>query len=227
MCLRALPRVLGRLEECVMIGIIGKKLGMTRIFDDEGFVVPVTVIEAGPCVVTQVKTRESDGYEAVQLGFDSARRKSVNKPLAGHYRRAGVKPCRKLFEFRVDDPGEFSLGQEVGSDLFESGQLVDVTGWSKGRGFQGVVKRYGQSGGKQTHGCTSHRVPGSIGQSASPSRVWKGRKLPGRMGGARKTVRRLAVVSVDSESNLLLVRGAVPGASNGYVLVKKSVVGAG
>jgi large subunit ribosomal protein L3 len=208
-----------------MDAIIGKKLGMTRVFDDTGVAVAVTVIEAGPCVVTQVKHEETDGYGAVQLGFGKARRKSLTKPLAGHFEKAGVSPLKKLREFRVSDPSGFEVGQEIKVDVFEPGELVDVTGWSKGRGFQGVIKRHGQSGGRETHGSRSHRVPGSIGQSASPAKVWKGRKLPGRMGGGRVTVRRIAVVDVDSEKNLLLVRGAVPGASNGLVLVRKAHAG--
>lgn len=208
-----------------MDAIIGKKLGMTRVFDEDGAAVAVTVIEAGPCVVTQIRRKETDGYEAVQLGFGRARRKSLTKPLVGHFEKAGVSPLRKLREFRVSDPSGFEVGQEIKVDVFEPGELVDVTAWSKGRGFQGVIKRHGQSGGRETHGSRSHRVPGSIGQSASPSKVWKGRKLPGRMGGARVTVKRIAVVDVDSEKNLLLVRGAVPGASNGLVLVRKAHVG--
>lgn len=204
-----------------MTGIIGKKLGMTRIFDENGDAVPVTVIEAGPCVVTQVKTANTDGYEAVQLGFDRARPKSVTKPRAGHFAKAGVVPLRKLAEFPVSDPSEYSLGQEIRVDIFEPGELVDVVGTSKGRGFQGVVRRYGKSVGRRTHGNKSRRAPGSIGQSASPSKVWKGRKLPGRMGGDRVTIKHISVVGVDAERNLLLVRGAVPGPSNQYVIVKK------
>jgi large subunit ribosomal protein L3 len=204
-----------------MTGIIGKKLGMTRIFNEDGTAVPVTVIEAGPCVVTQVKTKDIDGYEAVQLGFDRARPKSVTKPRAGHFEKAGVVPLRKLSEFPVNDPGEYSLGQEIRVDIFEAGELVDVIGTSKGRGFQGVVRRYGKSVGRRTHGNKSRRAPGSIGQSASPARVWKGRKLPGRMGRDRVTVKRISVVEIDAEKNLLLVKGAVPGPSNQYVIVRK------
>jgi len=207
-----------------MKGIIGKKLGMTRVFMDDGTAVPVTVIEAGPCVVTRVKTRETDGYEAVQLGFGRARAKSMTKPVEGQYRKANVKPKRHMFEFRIDDPGSYEVGQEIAADIFEAGETVDVTGWSKGRGFQGNIKRHGQSDGRATHGNRSHRVPGSIGQSATPARVWKGRKLPGRMGGRRVTVKRLSVVEVDGEKNILLVRGAVPGADNGLVLVRKTHV---
>ncbi len=204
-----------------MTGIIGKKLGMTRVFNEDGTAVPVTVIEAGPCVVTQVKTKDIDGYEAVQLGFDRARPKSVRKPRAGHFQKAGVVPLRKLSEFRVNDPGQYSLGQEIRVDIFEPGEEVDVVGTSKGRGFQGVVRKYNKSVGRRTHGNKSRRAPGSIGQSASPAKVWKGRKLPGRMGRDRVTIKRISVVEIDSEKNLLLVRGAVPGPNNEYVIVKK------
>jgi large subunit ribosomal protein L3 len=208
-----------------MTGIIGRKLGMTRIFLEDGEAVPVTVIEAGPCIVTQVKkTDGGDGYGAVQLGFELVRRKSVKKPQAGQFRSAGVRPRRKLREFRVADPSGYEVGQQVLVDIFEKGEVVEVTGWSKGRGFQGVIKRHGFSGGRETHGSRSHRVPGSIGQSATPSRVWKGRKLPGRMGNDRVTIKHVNVVDIDAEKNLLLIRGAVPGASNGLVLVKKTNV---
>jgi large subunit ribosomal protein L3 len=209
----------------MMAAIIGRKLGMTRVFEDDGTAVPVTVIEAGPCVITRVKTTETDGYEAVQMGFGAARKKSLTKPVLGQYEKAGVRPMRKLTEFRVDNPGEYEVGQEIKADVFEPGQLVDVTGWSRGRGFQGVTKRHGMSTGRQTHGNRNHRKPGSIGQSATPARVWKGKKLPGRMGGARVTVKDLSVVNVDSSKNILLVRGAVPGASNGYVLITNAVRG--
>ena len=203
-----------------MTAIIGRKLGMTRVFEEDGTAIPVTVIEAGPCVVTRVKTTESDGYEAVQLGYGVVRKKSLTKPVLGQFEKAGVAPRRKLSEFRVNDPGEYEVGQEIRVDVFEPGQLVDVTGWSRGRGFQGVIKRHGMSRGRETHGNRNHRKPGSIGQSATPARVWKGKKLPGRMGGARVTVKDLSIVNVDSAKNLLLVRGAIPGASNGFVLIK-------
>lgn len=208
-----------------MKGIIGRKLGMTRVFQEDGTAVPVTVIEAGPCVVTRVKTTESDGYGAVQLGFGRVRRKSLTKPVLGQYKKAGVTPRRKLTEFRVEDPGQYEVGQELRADVFEPGDLVDVTGWSKGRGFQGVIKRHGFSGGAKSHGSRSHRVPGSIGQSATPARVWKGRKLPGRMGNERVTLKRLSIVEVDGDKNLLLIRGAVPGAANGFVFVRLSSTG--
>ena len=208
-----------------MAAIIGKKLGMTRVFEEDGTAVPVTVIEAGPCVITRVRTKETDGYEAVQMGFDVVGKKSLTKPMLGQFAKAKVTPRRKLTEFRVNNPGDYEMGQEIKADVFETGQLVDVTGWSKGRGFQGVTKRHGMSTGRQTHGNRNHRKPGSIGQSATPARVWKGKKLPGRMGGVRVTVKDLSVVNVDSSKNILLIRGAVPGASNGYVLITNAVRG--
>lgn len=208
-----------------MTGIIGKKLGMTRIFDESGAAVSVTVIEAGPCLVTRVRTKDRDGYEAVQLGFGRAKTKSLTKPVLGQFAKAKVPPQRRLREFRVTEPSRFEVGQEIKVDIFTPGEYVDVTGVSKGRGFQGVVKRYGHRGGDEAHGCMSHRVPGSLGQSAAPSRVYKGRKLPGRMGGERVTVRRVSVVQVDRDQNVLLVRGAVPGAANGLVVVRKSNTG--
>jgi large subunit ribosomal protein L3 len=208
-----------------MTGIIGKKLGMTRIFDESGTAVTVTVIEAGPCLVTRVRTKERDGYEAVQLGFGRAKVKSLTKPVLGQFARANVPPQKRLREFRVTEPSKFEVGQEIRVDIFTPGEYVDVTGTSKGRGFQGVVKRHGFHGGDEAHGCMSHRAPGSLGQSAAPSRVYKGRKLPGRMGGERVTVRRVSVVQVDKDQNVLLVRGAVPGAANGLVVVRKSNTG--
>ncbi len=209
----------------MMAAIIGRKLGMTRVFEEDGTAVPVTVIEAGPCVITRVKTRETDGYEAVQMGYGATRKKALTKPVLGQFEKAGVTPRRRLTEFRVDNPGDYEVGQQIKVDVFEPGQIVDVTGWSKGRGFQGVTKRHGMSTGRQTHGNRNHRKPGSIGQSATPARVWKGKKLPGRMGGGRVTIKDLSVVNVDSETNTLLVRGAVPGASNGYLLITDAVRG--
>jgi large subunit ribosomal protein L3 len=172
-----------------------------------------------------VKTKDRDGYEAVQLGFERVRTKCLTKPVLGQFAKAQVPPQRRLREFRVTEPSRFEVGQEIRVDIFTPGEYVDVTGVSKGRGFQGVVKRHGFHGGDEAHGSTSHRVPGSLGQSAAPSRVYKGRKLPGRMGGERVTVRRVSVVQVDRDQNVLLVRGAVPGAANGLVLVRKSNTG--
>jgi large subunit ribosomal protein L3 len=210
------------LRESRMTGIIGRKLGMTRIFAEDGTAVPVTVIEAGPCVVTRVRTAETDGYGAVQLGFGEIRRKLLRKPVLGQFDAAKLAPKRKLKEFPVSDPSSYSVGQEIKVDIFETGELVDVTGWSKGRGFQGMVKRHNKAVGRMTHGNKSKRAPGSIGSSASPSRVWRGKKLPGRMGNERVTVRRISVVEVDAGQNLLLVRGAVPGSNNGIVLIRKT-----
>jgi len=208
-----------------MAAIIGKKLGMTRVFEEDGTAVPVTVIEAGPCVITRVRTKETDGYEAVQMGFEVVGKKALTKPVLGQFAKANVTPRRKLTEFRVNNPGDYEMGQEIKADVFETGQLVDVTGWARGRGFQGVTKRHGMSTGRQTHGNRNHRKPGSIGQSATPARVWKGKRLPGRMGGVRVTIKDLSVVNVDSNKNILLIRGAVPGASNGYVLITNAVRG--
>jgi large subunit ribosomal protein L3 len=204
-----------------MAGIIGKKIGMTQLFDEAGKFVPVCIIQAGPCPIVQTKTTEKDGYEAVQLGFDEKREKVTTKPLAGHFKKAGVSPKRVLREFRVPDAKDFKVGSTATVEMFEVGSIVNVTGTSKGKGFQGVIKRWGFAGGDDTHGCTTHRLPGSIGASAYPSRPWKGQKLPGRMGGAQVTVRNLIVVGVDKERHLLMVKGGVPGAPNSYLEVKK------
>ena len=209
-----------------MTGIIGRKLGMTRIFADDGTAVPVTVVEAGPCVVTRGRTTNRDGYEAVQLGFEKTRTAKVTKPVAGQFSSARLAPRKQLKEFRVADASGYEIGQEVKADIFEAGETVDVTGWSKGRGFQGNVRRHNKSVGRRTHGNKCRRAPGSIGQSASPAKVWKGRKLPGQMGGQQVTMKRLSVVEVDSDTSLILIRGAVPGANNGLVLIKK-IGGAG
>lgn len=201
-----------------MKAILGKKIGMTQIFDDEGQVIPVTVIAAGPCHVVQVKTKATDGYDAIQVGYDPAKLKRVNKPKAGHFAKAGVAPTRMLIELR----GKYDLevGAEVKADIFESGAKVDIVGTSKGKGFQGVVKRHGYSGGPASHGSKTGRIPGSIGNSAYPGRVVKGKKLPGQMGNVRVTIKNLTVVGTDAEQNLIWVKGAVPGARNGYLLVR-------
>jgi large subunit ribosomal protein L3 len=204
-----------------MPGLIGKKVGMTQLFDETGKFVPISVIQAGPCPVVQTKTSDRDGYEAVQLGFDDVKEKRANKPYLGHFKKAGVSPKRILREFRVTEAKGYQVGSVTTVEMFEVGSKVSVTGTSKGKGFQGVVKRWGFHGGDETHGCTTHRLPGSIGASAYPSRPWKGQKLPGRMGGARVTVKNLVVVGVDKERHLLLVRGAVPGGPNSYLEVKK------
>lgn len=205
-----------------MLGLIGKKVGMTRIFDDNGMMVPVTVIQAGPCRITQIKTTEKDGYNALQVGFGERKEKNITKPMRGHLAKTGADYYpQSLGEFRLDDVGSYELGQELNVGIFEAGEGVDVSGVTKGRGFQGVVKRHGFSGGDETHGNTSHRVPGSIGQSADPSRVWKNMKMPGQYGNTRQKMRNLVVAKVDAESNQLFVRGAVPGPSSGLVTVFK------
>jgi large subunit ribosomal protein L3 len=203
-----------------MPGLIGKKLGMTQVFDEHGNAIPVTVIMVGPCTVVQVKTPERDGYRAVQVGFDPLPERKVNKPMDGHFRSCGTPAFRHLREFRVDE-GEYEPGQELKGDLFEPGTIVSVTGTTRGRGFQGVVKRHGFSGGPETHGAKTHDEPGSIGASADPSRVWPGKRLPGHMGDARCTIRGVRVQGVDAEKNLLWLRGAIPGARGGVLLIRK------
>jgi len=202
-------------------GLLGKKLGMTQIFDETGQVVPVTVLEVGPCVVTQVKTMERDGYEAVQLGFGT--RKRPNSPQRGHTRASGTN-SRYLREVKVDNIAEYSVGQVLDCTAFSDGEFVDVTGKSKGKGFAGVVKRHNFAGGPKTHGQSDrHRAPGSIGASATPSHVMKGMRMAGRMGNERKTVQNLSVVRVDQSRNVVLVRGSVPGASGELILVRRAV----
>jgi len=206
------------------VGLLGRKLGTTRVFDEDGLSVPVTVVEAGPCWVVQRKTVDKDGYEAVQLGFGE-KKKGVNKPEAGHFKKHGVQPARFVREIRVESDAEMKAGDILTVSEFKEGDRVDVTGVSKGKGFQGVVKRYGYRGGRSTRGSMFHRAPGSIGASADPSRVWKNTGMPGRMGGERVTRRNLLVVRVDSERNTLLVRGDVPGPRGGNVIVRKSLRG--
>jgi len=203
-----------------MKGIIGKKVGMTRIFDDKGHVVPVTVIEAGPCPVVDIKTREKNGYDAIQIGFGNIKKKNVTKPLLGHFQKAGVEPVRILREIRVDDPSKFQIGTQIKADIFKVGELVSVTGISKGKGFQGVVKRWGFAGCGDSHGSMSHRRPGSIGQCATPGRVWKNKRMGGHAGSRQITIRNLEVVKVDAERNMLVLKGAVPGHVNSYLVVK-------
>ncbi len=206
-----------------MRGILGKKVGMTQVFQEDGSVVPVTVIEAGPCYVTQVRTEERDGYRAVQLGYELAKEKHLTKGQLGHLDQAGVSPLRYLRELQIREDEAFELGQEVLVDIFEPGERVDVVGKSKGRGFAGVVKRYGFAGGPKTHGQSDrHRAPGSIGACASPGRVWKGQRMPGRMGGKRVTSQNIEVVLVDPDRNLLAVKGSVPGPKGGFVIVKEA-----
>jgi large subunit ribosomal protein L3 len=204
-----------------MTTIIGKKLGMTRYFLDEGRSIPVTIIKAGPCVVIQKKTKEKDGYEAIQVGFEPQKEKRVNKPMRGHFKAAGDQCFRYLKEIKVENSEEFELGQEIRADIFQNGDLILVSGKSKGRGFAGVVKRWGFAGGKDTHGCRSHRVPGSVGASATPGRVMKGRKLPGRMGYQKNTVKNLTVVDVRPEIDVIAIKGAVPGSRDSLIEISK------
>jgi large subunit ribosomal protein L3 len=203
-------------------GLIARKRGMTQVFGEDGNIVPVTVLEAGPCAVVQVKTRGSDGYEALQLGFEP-KRKRVRKPMAGHFKKGGVGAVRVLREVRLESVNGYQVGQMLTVDLFKPGELVDVTGLRKGRGFQGGIKRHGWTGGEASHGSMFHRAPGSIGASSDPSRVFPGHRLPGRMGAVRVTTSHLEVVRVLREQHLLVVKGAVPGATGGLLLVRKSV----
>ncbi len=202
--------------------ILGKKLGMTRVFREDGQSISVSALEVGPCYVIQIKRTEKDGYNAIQLGFQPRKDKGLNKPLQGHFRAAGRGGFSFLRELRIDDPESFELGQEITSEIFDVGDRVTVRGTSKGRGFTGVVKRWGFSGGDTSHGCRSHKVPGSIGASATPSRVMKGKKLPGRMGNQRVTVKNLRVIDVVREKNLILVKGPVPGSRGSLVEVKRA-----
>ena len=206
-----------------MSGIIGKKIAMTSLYDENGKNIPCTIIEAGPCVVTQVRTQDKDGYSSVQLGFDDKKEKNVGKALTGHFKKAGTTPKHKLVEFYGDFVNDLTLGQEVTVDLFNEGEFVDVTGTSKGKGFQGVVKRHGFGGvGQATHGQHNRlRAPGSIGAGSDPSRVFKGTRMAGQMGNKNVTVQNLRVVKVDEEKNLLIVKGAIPGPKNSYVIIRR------
>jgi large subunit ribosomal protein L3 len=204
-----------------MMGLIGKKVGMTQIFGEKGDVIPVTVIEAGPCTVTEVRTQQRDGYMAVQLGFGTNKDKRFTKPVLGQFRKRNLPASRFLKEFRLESVDGLEVGQTLNVSIFEKGQHVDVQGVTKGRGFQGVVKRHGFVAGHASHGPTHGKQPGSIGASAYPSRVVKGKRLPGRMGGVNLTIKNLEVVGVDPEQNVLIVRGAIPGPPNGLVYVKK------
>jgi large subunit ribosomal protein L3 len=205
-------------------GVLGTKLGMTQVWDDNNKIVPVTVVQAGPCVVTQVRTPEVDGYSAVQIGYGQIDPRKVNKPDAGHFAKAGVTPRRHLVELRTSDASEYTLGQEITVDTFEAGQSVDVTGTTKGKGFAGVMKRHGFSGVGASHGAhRNHRKPGSIGGCATPGRVFKGLRMAGRMGHARQTVQNLTIQAIDAENGLILIKGAVPGPKGGVVLVRNAV----
>jgi len=206
-----------------MKGILGKKIGMTQIFKEDGSLVPVSVIEAAPMVVVQVKTTDTDGYEAIQIGFGDIKESKVKKPMKGHYDKAGVDAKKKLVEFRVDDASEYKVGQVISVDTFKEGDFINVTGISKGKGTQGTIRRYNQSRGPKSHGSKFHRAAGSLGSSASPSRVFKGMHMAGRMGNEQVTVKNLQVVRVDMDRNLLLVKGGVPGPKKGIITIKESV----
>ena len=205
-----------------MKGILGKKIGMTQIFTEHGEVIPVTVVEAGPVVVTQVKTTENDGYTAIQVGFGDAKEKSLNKPQKGHLAAANVLK-KHLKEFRVEAVDAYTVGQEIKADVFAAGEMIDVTGISKGKGFQGPIKRHGQSRGPESHGSRYHRRPGSMGACSYPGRVFKNKKLAGHMGSVKVTVQNLEVVRVDADKNFILVKGAIPGAKGSVVTLKEAV----
>ena len=210
----------------VSVGILGTKLGMTQVFDDTGNAVPVTVIQAGPCVVTQVKTHQTDGYCAVQIGYQEVAEKALSRPELGHLKKIGAPNLRHLREYRVDDSSGFELGQTLAADIFEVGQLIDVSGKSIGKGFAGNQKRHNFSRGPMTHGSKNHRLPGSIGPGTTPGRVYPGIKMAGQLGNVQVTVRKLSVVRVDSERNVLLVKGAVPGKPGaGLNIVPANIVG--
>jgi large subunit ribosomal protein L3 len=206
-----------------MKGILGRKIGMTQVFKEDGRLVPVSVIEATPMVVVQVKTTDTDGYEAIQIGFGDIKESKVTKPMKGHYGKAGVDAKKNLVEFRVDDASVYEVGQVISVDTFKEGDFINVSGISKGKGTQGTIKRYNQSIGPKSHGSKFHRAAGSLGSSASPSRVFKGMHMAGRMGNEQVTVKNLQVVRVDMDRNLLLVKGAVPGPKKGIITIKESV----
>ena len=204
-------------------GLIGKKIGMTQIFNEEGKVIPVTAIEAGPCVVSQVKTEETDGYNSIQLGFGAIKESKVNKPERGHFTKANIAPARYLREFRVDSIEDVKVGDELKADIFMAGDKIDIQGTSKGKGFQGVIKRHGQHRGPMGHGSMYHRRPGSMGSTSTPGRVFKGKKLPGHMGAETVTIQNLEVIKVDLDKNIILVKGSVPGAKGSILKIKSSV----
>lgn len=206
-----------------MKAILGEKIGMTQIFTEDGRVVPVTVVKAGPCVIVQKKTVETDGYNAIQVGFGDIKEKNVNKPKKGHFAKVKATPTRYLREFLTGEPSELETGSEIKADIFEAGEKIDVSATSKGKGFKGVIARWGQHRGPMSHGSRYHRRPGSMGACASPAKVMKGKRLPGHMGVEKVTVQNLEVVKVDTDKNLILVKGAVPGAKGGLVTIKQSV----
>jgi len=205
-----------------MEGILGRKVGMTQIYVEDGTVIPVTVIKAGPCLVVQRKTADTDGYEAVQIGLVEEKPAKATQPQKGHFAKAGVAPVRKVEEFRLDSGEELKAGDEIKASMFNEKDYVDVVGTSKGKGFQGAMKRHNFAGGRGSHGSMFHRAPGSIGSSAYPSRVFKGMRMTGRMGGDRVTTKNLQIVKVDAEQNLIYVRGAVPGPKSGYVAIRRA-----
>jgi len=208
-------------------GVLGEKLGMTQVWDADNRLVPVTVVKAGPCVVTQLRAAENDGYSAVQIAFGAIDPRKVNKPMSGHFEKAGVTPRRHLVELRTADAGDYELGQEITAEVFEAGQRVDATGTTKGKGFAGVMKRHGFHGVSASHGAhRNHRKPGSIGGCATPGRVFKGMRMAGRMGGVRQTTQNLQIHAVDAEKGLLLIKGAVPGPRGGIVLIRTAAKGA-
>ncbi len=206
-------------------GILGKKLGMTQIFEADGRMIPVTVVEAGPCIVIQNKTEETDGYNAVQLGFGELKEKHMNKPMKGHFDKAGVTPVKFIRELRLSAPSEYTVGQKLAADIFAAGELIDATGVSRGKGFAGTIKRHNFACGPMAHGSRNHRAPGSSGpmHSGPGGRVIKGKKLPGRMGGANVTVQRLTIAKIDTDRNLILVGGSIPGAVGSFVILKETI----
>ena len=206
-------------------GILGKKIGMTQIFEADGKMIPVTVVEAGPCLVIQNKTEETDGYNAVQLGFGELKEKHTNKPMKGHFDKAGITPVKFVRELRLSAPSEYTVGQKISAEIFTAGELIDATGISRGKGFAGTIKRHNFACGPMAHGSKSHREPGSMGpmHSGPGGRVIKGKKLPGRMGNAKVTVQRLTVAKVDTDRNLILVKGSIPGAAGSFVVLRETV----
>ena len=206
-------------------GILGKKIGMTQIFEADGRMIPVTVVEAGPCLVVQNKTEETDGYNAVQLGFGELKEKHTNKPMKGHFDKAGITPVKFVRELRLSAPSEYTVGQKISAEIFTAGELIDATGISRGKGFAGTIKRHNFACGPMAHGSKSHREPGSMGpmHSGPGGRVIRGKKLPGRMGNAKVTVQRLTVAKVDTDRNLILVKGSIPGAAGSFVVLRETV----
>lgn len=202
--------------------ILGRKIGMTQIFDENGKAIPVTVVEAGPCVVVQVKTKDADGYEAIQLGFGEIKDKKLIKPMKGHFTKVNVAPRKYLREFRLEE-ASYNVGDEIKADIFEAGETIDVTGTTKGKGFQGVIKRHGQSRGPMGHGSMYHRRPGSMGSTSTPGRVFKGKNLPGHMGNETVTIQNLEIIKVDLDKNVLLIKGSVPGNKGAILKIRNSV----